>query len=264
MSELVAKLVHLLNVGTDHDTEVRQLLEELVRERSCMSDRAIMRALEAKRIYISPFVPENLGTCNYDITLGPHFYRENREPGVVSLYNPYDEAHVRQVWGDARSFCSAITAGEWRTRNCGFPPLTNIPDEAQIIILDPGETILAHTLEFIGGADDRITTMMKARSSMGRNFVEVCKCAGWGDIGYHNRWTMEITNNSTKYQIPLVVGRRIAQLIFLETEGASQAKYNTSGKYQSGELGKMESTWHPSMILPKMYQDREVRALGKG
>lgn len=28
-----------------------------------------------------------------------------------------------------------------------------------------------------------VTTMMKARSSMGRNFIEVCKCAGWGDIG---------------------------------------------------------------------------------
>ena len=24
--------------------------------------------------------------------------------------------------------------------------------------------------------------MMKARSSLGRNFIEVCKCAGWGDV----------------------------------------------------------------------------------
>ncbi|MCX8513508.1 MAG: hypothetical protein ORN26_00305 [Candidatus Pacebacteria bacterium] len=41
----------------------------------------------------------------------------------------------------------------------------------------PGETILAHTNEFIGGRN-HITTMMKARSSMGRSFIEVCKCAG--------------------------------------------------------------------------------------
>lgn len=59
--------------------------------------------------------------------------------------------------------------------------------------------------------------MMKARSSIGRNFIEVCKCAGWGDVGYINRWTMEITNNSSHYAIPLVVGRRIGQIIFFET-----------------------------------------------
>jgi deoxycytidine triphosphate deaminase len=83
-----------------------------------------------------------------------------------------------------------------------------------------GETILAHTNEFIGGRET-VTTMMKARSSMGRNFIEVCKCAGWGDIGYVNRWTMEITNNSRFYSIPLVVGRRIAQIVFFDSEGRS-------------------------------------------
>lgn len=60
---------------------------------------------------------------------------------------------------------------------------------------------------------------MKARSSLGRNFIEICKCAGWGDVGYVNRWTMEITNNSRYYTIPLVVGRRVAQIVFFETEG---------------------------------------------
>jgi hypothetical protein len=40
-----------------------------------------------------------------------------------------------------------------------------------------GKTILGHTNEFLGGRGS-VTTMMKARSSMGRNFIEVCKCAG--------------------------------------------------------------------------------------
>lgn len=57
----------------------------------------------------------------------------------------------------------------------------------RIIWITPGETILAHTNEFIGGCKS-VTTMMKARSSLGRNFIEVCKCAGWGDVGYINRW----------------------------------------------------------------------------
>lgn len=54
--------------------------------------------------------------------------------------------------------------------------------EDLIIWVAPGETILGHTEEFIGGRHN-VTTMMKARSSMGRNFIEVCKCAGWGDVG---------------------------------------------------------------------------------
>jgi hypothetical protein len=60
--------------------------------------------------------------------------------------------------------------------------------------------------------------MMKARSTWGRNFITVCKCAGWGDVGYVNRWTMEIANSSRNKHIPLVVGRRIAQIVFFEVE----------------------------------------------
>lgn len=78
--------------------------------------------------------------------------------------------------------------------------------------------------------------MMKARSSLGRNFIEVCKCAGWGDIGYVNRWTMEITNNSRFYSIPLVVGRRIAQIVFFDSAGTIGSRsYADTGKYQKSE-----------------------------
>jgi dCTP deaminase len=98
------------------------------------------------------------------------------------------------------------------------PPLKGIKPSDELIWIFPGETILAHTQQFLGGRKN-VTTMMKARSSMGRNFIEVCKCAGWGDVGYYNRWTMEITNNSLHYSIPLVVGRRVAQIVFFETEG---------------------------------------------
>ena len=132
------------------------------------------------------------------------------------------------------------------------------PDD-KVILLEPGETILAHTNEFIGGKD-HITTMMKARSSLGRNFIEVCKCAGWGDVGYTNRWTMEITNNSRHYAIPLVVGRRIAQIVFFETGPIDGADYNSKGKYNSStDLTKMKKDWHPTMMLPRLYNDRDIK-----
>lgn len=56
---------------------------------------------------------------------------------------------------------------------------------------------------------------------------------GWGDIGYVNRWTLEITNNSRHYSIPLVVGRRIAQIVFFDTQGTLDSRsYADDGKYQ--------------------------------
>jgi dCTP deaminase len=132
------------------------------------------------------------------------------------------------------------------------------PDD-QVILIEPGETILAHTNEFIGGRN-HITTMMKARSSMGRNFIEVCKCAGWGDVGYVNRWTLEITNNSRHYAIPLVVGRRIGQLVFFETGPILNNDYTKTGKYQtSNNLSEIKKNWKPESMLPKVYTDRDIK-----
>ena len=70
----------------------------------------------------------------------------------------------------------AELAGEWMSRT--GQRLENVDASDRVIFLKPGETILGHTNEFIGGRKT-VTTMMKARSSMGRNFIEVCKCAGW-------------------------------------------------------------------------------------
>lgn len=137
--------------------------------------------------------------------------------------------------------------------------LEGIAKDDLIIWISPGETILAHTNEFLGGRKS-VTTMMKARSSLGRNFIEVCKCAGWGDVGYVNRWTMEITNNSRHYAIPLVIGRRVAQIVFFDTEGTLEDRsYTDTGKYQSGkDLQKLKEDWRPENMLPRMYNDREV------
>jgi dCTP deaminase len=101
---------------------------------------------------------------------------------------------------------------------------------------------------------------MKARSSLGRSFIEVCKCAGWGDVGYINRWTMEITNNSKNYIIPLVVGRRIAQIVFFETGPIIGKDYAAAGKYASStDVAKLKKTWTPDMILPRLWADRDIK-----
>jgi deoxycytidine triphosphate deaminase len=70
---------------------------------------------------------------------------------------------------------------------------------------------------------------------------------------------MEITNNSKNYIIPLVVGRRIAQIIFFETGPIAGADYVASGKYNPGKnLEELKKKWGPDMMLPKLYLDRDI------
>ncbi len=222
-----------------------------------LSNKRILEAMEKGSIVIDPFIPENLATSSYDVTLGEWFFAEQPPQHFQNIYNVYDKNHTDRVWGTKP--LRAVTAKEL-FKHYKFE-FDGIAPSDKVILLEPGETILAHTNEFIGGRDT-ITTMMKARSSLGRNFIEVCKCAGWGDVGYINRWTMEITNNSKHYSIPLVVGRRIAQIIFFETGPILKKEndYTSTGKYQTKQsLSQLKKEWKPEQMIPKMYKDREVQ-----
>jgi len=233
--------------------------EEFEPRLSLLSDQAILWHIKEGNIIIDPFDRENLGTASYDVSLGEWYYAEKDPVGGIGIYSPYSEEDVRRVWGEPRK---AEVASEYCERYRISLPGGIKPDD-KVIWLPPGETFLCHTLEFIGGRDI-VTTLMKARSSIGRNFIEVCKCAGWGDVGYINRWTMEVTNNSKHYTIPLVVGRRVAQMAFFEVAPTSGEDYSRTGKYQTTkDLKEIEANWRPEDMLPKMWKDREVRS-GEG
>lgn len=220
-----------------------------------LSDTKILQAMKDGSVVIEPFNRKNLATSSYDVTLGEWFFPEQTPQHFENFYNIYDKAHVERVWG-TKPVRAKKAKDVLKKYDFDFKGIA--PDD-QIILLAPGETVLGHTNEFIGGRE-HITTMMKARSSLGRSFIEVCKCAGWGDVGYVNRWTMEITNNSTHYYIPLVVGRRIAQIIFFETGPILDANYAKSGKYQSGDsVAKLKKDWRPEHMLPRLYLDRDIK-----
>ena len=209
-----------------------------------MSSSEITDALTTGRVVIEPFNVRNLGPNSYDVRLGGHYFREQKPQLTAEAYNIYDPDDVRRVWGYSH-----------QARPAGFEA-PGIGSDTRIITLRPGETILAHTEEFIGGREN-VTTMMKARSSLGRNFIEVCKCAGMGDVGYVNRWTMEITNNSQWYAIPLRVGMRVAQITFFRVGEAFD--YSDGGKYQtSRDLDEIMRSWRPDDMLPRLHRDWEL------
>jgi dCTP deaminase len=232
-------------------------IDGLISGHSTLSDKAILRHKKSGTVIIEPFDKRHLSTSSYDVTLGMNYFREKKPQGSSPILNTYDEEKVRGIWELSRAKTLEQEMDERRLSRKDIGK--NIKLKDYVIMLHPQETILGHTNEFIGGKDI-VTTMMKARSSLGRNFIEVCKCAGWGDVGYTNRWTMEITNNSQYHIIPLVVGRRIGQIVFFETGPILKKDYVQTGKYQSeSDLKQIRKLWTPDAMIPKMWKDWEVK-----
>lgn len=249
-----------------------------------LSDEGIIRDRDLGIVVIEPFVLNNVNTASYDVRLGPHFYREQprEEPhpdamdyNEVTFCNIYSPEANREIWGeslyadDAKVWMKLKPELDWR----------NISPNDQIILIRPKENLLCHTIEFIGGRVNT-TTAMKARSSIGRSLMNVCQCAGQGDVGYFNRWTMEVYNRSRYRTIALPVNRRIAQIVFDKTtftgrsygaagEGSYQddetyTNLDYAGTYRGGreaadaEVKHLIRTWHPSMMLAQLFKDRDI------
>lgn len=221
--------------------------------RSLLSRPQIRRHLEEGTVVVHPLDERSINTASYDVRIAPWFFREQEVAGESPVFNPFDEEHVRRLWGDVQR---AVPAGGWMQRN---GPLRNFSDMDFLVVLKPGETILSHTIEFIGGRRTA-TTEMRARSSMGRIGITVCKCAGWGDVGYITRWTMEITNLMRHHTIPLPVGMRVAQIAFYEVDEEEGASYaGEGGKYQdSDDLEEVMRLWSPEQMLPRLHLDRDI------
>jgi hypothetical protein len=76
---------------------------------------------------------------------------------------------------------------------------------------------------------------------------------------------MEIANNNPSW-VPLLVGERIAQIVFHQT-GPVAHHYGDGGKYQAGEdLNDLIRDWSPEQMLPRAYLDlqRRVGSTGPG
>ncbi len=218
------------------------------------SNTEIIAAIDEGHIVFHPYQAKHINGTSIDVTLGYHFYRTDQSTQKEGLYNPYDPEDVKRYFGEPLIAAPLHEHSEIR-KKLKIDNLKNIPDDHPVIILRPGERILAHTHEFIGIKAPG-TSSMQARSTTGRNGIAVCIDAGWGDPGYINRWTMEIKNMNEDEHIPLPVGTRIAQLVFYKTGPVDGEYSNLSGKYQTEtDLKKVITSWTPEQMLPKAYKD---------
>lgn len=223
------------------------------------SNTQIKKALSTGHIVVYPYLEEYVNGSSVDVTLGEWYFRTERST-QRNIYNPFDEYDVQRHFDGAHQ---AKPHKQWCDEH-GLKPFANIPDDHPIIVMRPGERILAHTHEFIGIKAPGTSTM-QARSTWGRNGVAVCLDAGWGDPGYINRWTMEIYNMNQHHSVILPVGERIAQIVFYET-GEVEGEYaKLSGKYQTvpeNDLPTLISSWRPEQMLPKAHKDERKKPRG--
>jgi len=193
-----------------------------------MSSAEILWHMVNGSVVIDPFEEWRLNTDSYDLTLGPFFWRytedvKKREPAEMARgegFELFDARDTGHIW------------------------------------LGPGERVLGHTVEVIGGrvANNRaVTTAMHATSTAGRHGLTVCQCAGWGDVGYVNIWTMEIGNNLQSASMKLPVGATVAQLSFSEVVPPDSDYCQGGGSYGTWEeeAQAIRSQWRPEDMLPK-------------
>ncbi len=209
-----------------------------------LSSTDILNEIKNGNVIIKPFEERNLSNCSYDITLGENYF-SNHASSYEGWMNPFRKGDTDQYWGLPK--VADQVSSDYEAEKTG------LPIGSQYILLNPRKSILGHTNEFIGGRN-HITTVLHARSTIGRSEITICDCAGMGDIGYVNRWTLEIRNQSD-VNIVLPVGIRIGQIVFFYS---SKPFKEYQGKYQRMcDLATLMKHWKPEQMLPQGWKDPE-------
>lgn len=153
------------------------------------------------KIVIKPYDAKQVGPNSYDVTLSNTLkvYFGNIEKGEMVL--------------DVKKRNGTLTI--------------NIPEEG--MVLRPGTLYLGSTVEAIGS--DHYIPMYEGRSSMARLGIQSHISAGFGDIGFKQRWTLEIT---VVHPVRIYPGMKIGQIYFHHVNPEFNNKYwRYQGKYKN-------------------------------
>jgi deoxycytidine triphosphate deaminase len=111
----------------------------------------------------------------------------------------------------------------------------------------PGMFILAYTKEFVGTVGGfNLQPSFKLKSTSARHGIQH-PLAGLGEVGFFNRWCLELT-----FAVPVALkyGDLIGQIYF-DTVIGEPSDYTETGSYQSeNTLEDLKAKWKPEDILP--------------
>ncbi len=171
-------------------------------------------------IVIVPFKEEQIQPNGYDLTIGPWVIR----------YKTYGRQQHMTVLLDEPELDYVFAVPECM-------------GDGGHIMLRPLERILCHTQEMIG-TKNKYVMQVSTRSTLARWGIDVCGSAGFGDVGFVNKWTLELQNN-TNGTIAIPVGARVAQAYFEEVSGPIEILYTGGYNVKDG------IDWIPTDMLPK-------------
>lgn len=171
-----------------------------------LSDTSILEAIHAGDIVIEPFREECLGSNSYDVHLGPILLVYEAEILDAKKPNPVKEIYI--------------------------PP--------EGYILKPGRLYLGVTEEYT--ESHKYVPFLEGKSSVGRLGIDIHATAGKGDVGFCNRWTLEI---SVIQPVRIYAGMPIGQLIFFEVKGEVRTPYN---KKDTAKYNQVSHKPIPSMM----------------
>lgn len=168
-----------------------------------LTGQAIRDSVKDGTITIEPYDETNINPNSYNLTIG----NTCKVLDVNTTTNPF---------GNYYGYIDTTKPIEYKN--------IKIPKEG--LLLEPGNLYLIATNETIGS--DYYIPMITGRSSMGRMGVSVHQEAGFGDIGYHGKWTLQVTIVKPTMIYP---NMKMAQMYMVVPAGRITDLYN--GKYQN-------------------------------
>jgi dCTP deaminase len=167
----------------------------------------IIKMVKEKRIHISPFQEALVNPNSVNLTLSDELLEYDR-------YTTFD-----------------------MKKGTSKPPRKIYIHPEIGYTLSPEKLYLGSTVEECGS--DEFVTCLEGRSSLARMGLEVHLTAGFGDLGFKSRWTMEMRVHYETTVYPFVA---VCQAVFYVVTGDRTMQYK--GKYKDQSKGPTESKYH--------------------
>lgn len=185
-----------------------------------LSDGTIRAEIEAGRIVLDPFEPDNVQPASVDVRCDKIFrvFHNGRHP-YIDVRKPMDDLTERvEIAGD------------------------------QPFILHPGEFVLGQTLERVTVPND-LVARLEGKSSLGRLGLLIHSTAGFIDSGFTGNITLELSNVAN---LPITIYNEmpIGQLSFMRLDAPVEKPYGGEGmasKYQ-GQAEPTPSSYHLNFV----------------
>lgn len=192
-----------------------------------LTGRKIYEEVKNGNIVIDPFDSSRINPNSYNLRLDKH----------IKIYTPEGTAAYRNLEESPDVDLLAMNSDSWYVHDSDgkFHSLyldLDAKDETTDIYIGEEGLILYPNMLYLGTTVERTFTdkyvpSLDGRSSVGRKGVMVHVTAGFGDIGFNGKWTLEIM---VAHPTKVHYGSEICQISFHTPEGNTDYKYN--GRYQ--------------------------------